>query len=98
MSIPSQQIGLAILSKHGAWSLHPTGVDLPGPGELLVRVEATALNPIDWKVQATEYAKYAPDYPAFLGSDAAGVVAAVGEGVSSFAVGDRVCVGETSIL
>lgn len=98
MSIPSQQIGLAILTKRGAWGLVPAGVDLPGPGELLIRVEATALNPIDWKVQATEYAEYLQEYPAILGSDGAGVVVAVGEGVANFAIGDRTYVSERSYI
>ncbi|KAH8101000.1 GroES-like protein [Cristinia sonorae] len=90
MSIPSQQHALAILTKKGAWGLIPAGVEQPGPGEILVRVESTALNPIDWKVQATEYSNYMQEYPAILGSDSAGVVVAVGEGVDNLAVGDRV--------
>ena len=98
MSIPSQQTALAILTPRGAWSLVPTGVDLPGPGELLIRVEATALNPVDWKLQVTEYASVLKEYPAILGADAAGVVVAVGEGVTNFAVGDRTYVSDEMFL
>ncbi|THH31503.1 hypothetical protein EUX98_g2684 [Antrodiella citrinella] len=90
MSIPTKQQALAILTPQGAWGVITAGVDKPGPGEILVRVESTALNPIDWKVQATAYSAVLKEYPAILGSDSAGVVAAVGEGVTKFAVGDRV--------
>ena len=57
-------------------------------GEILVKVEATALNPLDWKIQA--YGLIVEKYPAILGFDGAGTVVEVGEDVTSFAVGDRV--------
>ncbi|POS70797.1 TOXD [Diaporthe helianthi] len=59
-----------------------------GPGEVAIRVTATAINPVDWKIrdQGILYTKY----PAVLGSDAAGEIAALGSGVSSFSKGDRV--------
>ncbi|THH31509.1 hypothetical protein EUX98_g2688 [Antrodiella citrinella] len=88
MSIPSTQKALAILTKQGPWSIITVPVDTPGPGEVLVRVEATALNPVDHKVQST--GRYVTDYPGILGTDTAGVVVAVGEGVTNVAVGDRV--------
>ncbi|TCD60662.1 hypothetical protein EIP91_009722 [Steccherinum ochraceum] len=90
MSLPSTQQTLAITTKQGAWELFSYSVDKPEAGELAVKIEATALNPIDWKVQATSYNHFLKEYPAILGSDAAGVVVAVGEGVTNFAVGDRV--------
>jgi hypothetical protein len=53
------------------------------------KISATALNPADWKIQ-----KYGPffieNYPAILGTDSAGVVEAVGEGVTAFKKGDKV--------
>ena len=60
----------------------------PGPGDLLVRVEAIAVNPVDTKVRRR-------DAPAdgswrVLGWDAAGTVEAVGAAVTGFAPGDRV--------
>lgn len=52
------------------------------------------MNPADWKLQATEYASVLKEYPAILGADAAGVVVAVGEGVTNFAVGERTYVSD----
>ena len=64
-------------------------VDLPppGPGEVRMRHRAVGLNYID-----TYHRRgiYPIDLPAGLGSEAAGVVEAVGDGVADFAVGDRV--------
>lgn len=66
----------------------------PGPGEVLVRVEATSINPVDYKIRRAGPA-IAPDLPAVLGCDVAGVVVAVGEGVTVFREGDEVygCAG-----
>lgn len=60
----------------------------PGPHDLLVRVRAVSVNPVDVKVRAG----MAPPegQPRVLGWDAAGEVQAVGRDVSGFAVGDRV--------
>jgi NADPH:quinone reductase-like Zn-dependent oxidoreductase len=49
---------------------------------------ASALNPVDWKVQKLAY--FVTDYPAVIGSDSSGEVVEVGEGVTNFAKGDRV--------
>ncbi|MEM1069135.1 MAG: NADPH:quinone reductase [Planctomycetota bacterium] len=61
----------------------------PGPGEVLLRVHAASINPIDTYIRsgAVEFDLPLPFIP---GSDAAGVVEAVGEGVQRCAVGDRV--------
>ncbi|KAK7444346.1 hypothetical protein VKT23_015358 [Stygiomarasmius scandens] len=62
----------------------------PGPGELLIKVHAVALNPLDWKVQA--YGIFYEDYPLVLGNDVAGEVVGLGEGVDAnkWRVGERV--------
>ena len=63
----------------------------PGPGQLLLRVQAAALNPVDIRVITGEFADMFPvTHPFVVGMDAAGAVAAVGEGVSRYAVGDKV--------
>ena len=60
----------------------------PDPGEVLVEVEATAINPVDTYFREGSYD--VPTLPWIAGSDVAGVVAAVGDDVDRFAVGDRV--------
>jgi NADPH:quinone reductase-like Zn-dependent oxidoreductase len=60
----------------------------PGPTEVLVRVNAAGVNPLDWKTRARGVFLGHP--PFTVGADPAGVVVAVGSGVTRFAVGDRV--------
>ncbi|MFC1436715.1 NADP-dependent oxidoreductase [Streptacidiphilus sp. N1-10] len=69
--------------------------DVPEPtagrGEVLIRVHAAGLNPIDYKVrQGAMRLVHRLDLPQVAGSELSGVVAAVGTGVTRFAVGDRV--------
>ncbi|MBT6136588.1 MAG: NADPH:quinone reductase, partial [Rhodospirillaceae bacterium] len=61
----------------------------PGPGQVLVKVAAIGVNPVDTYIRAGVYAVL-PDLPYVPGGDAAGTVEALGDGVKSFAVGDRV--------
>nr|WP_157395748.1 zinc-dependent alcohol dehydrogenase family protein [Pseudomonas sp. GM48] len=61
-----------------------------GRGQVLVRVLASGVNPIDYKIR-TGAAPYAmPELPAILGTDLAGVVETVGEDVTAFNEGDEV--------
>lgn len=62
---------------------------VPGRGELLVDVHAASVNAADWKMRAGSYAPVSR-FPYVLGRDFSGVVAALGEGVSDFTVGDPV--------
>ena len=66
----------------------PTPV--PGPGEVLLKVHAAGVNQADMKVYAGVWGTDPAKLPIPLGFDVAGVVAAVGEGVSRCAVGDEV--------
>jgi NADPH:quinone reductase-like Zn-dependent oxidoreductase len=63
----------------------------PSAGEVLLRVHATSVNPIDWKIRAG-YMKAFRDYPLpfILGWDVSGVVESTGPGVSGFKPGDEV--------
>ena len=63
-------------------------VPAPGPRDLLVRVRAVSVNPVDTKIRKGVAA--AGDTPKVLGWDAVGVVEAVGGEVKRFRVGDRV--------
>jgi NADPH:quinone reductase-like Zn-dependent oxidoreductase len=62
-----------------------------GPGEVKVRVTASSVNPIDWKLRSGAYRQMRPlEFPAILGRDASGEVVAVGTGVRSIRVGEKV--------
>lgn len=63
----------------------------PGPGQLLVAVRAAGVNPVDWKTRVG-YMRQWKDIPlpAVLGSEVAGVVEQVGDGVDGFEAGDEV--------
>lgn len=72
-------------------------VDIPypqaTPGNLLIRVEASALNPIDFKLLRGDLKRIeALRFPVTLGFDLAGTVEAIGSGVEGFQRGDRVYV------
>lgn len=63
----------------------------PAAGQVRVRVRASSVNPMDWKIRAGYLAGGTPlDGPGYLGLDAAGVVDEVGEGVTDVQVGDDV--------
>lgn len=62
---------------------------IAGPGQIVIRNHAVSVNPIDTYVRSGVVSFDLPQ-PYFPGCDSAGVVKAVGEGVDSFSVGDRV--------
>lgn len=63
----------------------------PGPGQLLVRVRGSSVNPVDCAIRAGALRWFIRlELPTVLGLDYAGVVDAVGAGVTQFAVGDEV--------
>ena len=65
----------------------------PGPGEVLMEVHAVSVNrTLDLAVRAGTYARK-PELPHILGVDPVGVVAAVGDGVTSVKVGDKITSG-----
>jgi len=62
-----------------------------GPGEVLVRVAATSVNPIDYKRRAGLTKDFYPiNFPGLMGVDIAGTVVTVGSGVEGFSRGDQV--------
>jgi NADPH:quinone reductase-like Zn-dependent oxidoreductase len=64
---------------------------VPGPGEVLVRVAATSVNPIDYKRRAGLMNDYYPiHFPGLIGVDIAGTVVKIGPGVEGFSAGDQV--------
>ena len=69
-----------------------TADPVAGPGEVVIDVKAAGINPADTYMRGGAYA-IVPPLPYTPGGDAAGLVSAVGQGVSDFAVGDSVFVG-----
>ena len=63
----------------------------PGPGEVVVRIHAAGLNPVDTYIRSGAYARK-PVLPYTPGSDGSGLVAGAGEGVAEWKPGDRVYV------
>jgi NADPH2:quinone reductase len=62
---------------------------LPGPGQVVVRVAAAGVNPVETYIRSGKYA-ILPELPYTPGKDAAGTVEVVGEGVDDLTIGDRV--------
>ena len=64
---------------------------VPGPGEVLVRVAATSVNPIDYKRRAGLTKDFYPlTFPGLIGVDLAGTIMKGGPGVEGFSIGDKV--------
>ncbi|KAG6827875.1 hypothetical protein H0H92_010144 [Tricholoma furcatifolium] len=82
-----KQKALFLQSRFGEFSLGENDIPKPGVGQLLVRIEAVALNPVDWKIQ--KWGAFVDHFPAVIGTDLAGVVEETGEDVTGFAKGDR---------
>jgi len=74
--------------------VHEIPTPKPGPGQILVRVHAAGVNPYDTYMRAGTYA-VKPPLPYTPGSDAAGTVEALGEGVKKFRGGERVYTAKT---
>jgi NADPH:quinone reductase len=92
MTSTSTSMRALILDSYQSGQLRSAQVDKPSakPGEVLVRIHASGVNPIDYKIR-TGQAPYAmPELPAVLGTDLAGVIETVGEGVGNFKTGDEV--------
>lgn len=63
----------------------------PGPGEVLIVVAAASINPVDYKMRSGEAQERFPvSFPGILGRDVSGIIREVGEGVTSFAPGQKV--------
>lgn len=81
----------AVLEQYGQpFRLAAIARPVAGPGQVLVRIAASSVNPLDLKIHAgkAEHARH--PMPAILGIDMAGVVQSVGVGVAGFRPGDEV--------
>ena len=62
-----------------------------GDGQILIRVSAAGINPIDWKLRSGAMKAFMPlQLPTILGYDYSGVVRSVGKGVEGYTAGDQV--------
>ena len=81
------QKALLLLQKQGQWVVGETSVPRPGPKDVLVKIHAAALNPVDWKIQT--FGVFIEEFPWIPGVDAAGVVEEVGTEVTNCRKGDK---------
>jgi NADPH:quinone reductase len=89
--MPDAPMRAALLDSVGAeFRIASLPRPVPAAGEVLVRVGASAVNPLDLKIRAGEAAHARQPLPAVLGIDLAGTVAAVGPGVTGFRPGEAV--------
>ena len=64
---------------------------VPGEGEVLIRLAATSVNPVDYKMRSGEAKQHFPvHFPGILGRDVAGIIRELGAGVDGFSPGDKV--------
>ena len=92
MTLPKEMTLIEITTPGGPEVLQPRRADVPvaGPGEILIRVHAAGVNRPDALQRAGKY-PMKPGMNPLPGLEVAGEVAALGDGVSEFAVGDKVC-------
>ncbi|WP_221239644.1 quinone oxidoreductase family protein [Longimicrobium terrae] len=95
MTAQKRMKAIAINRFGGVDTLVPRDLPVPGigPGEVLVRVEVAGVgewDPFEREGGYAEMMGMTPEFPYVLGSEGAGTIAAVGEGVTRFAPGDRV--------
>lgn len=72
-----------------AFELCDVPMPVPKAGQVLVRIYATSINPLDYQVRRGDYSEFVK-LPAITGHDVSGVVEAVGPGVTTFSPGDEV--------
>ncbi len=92
MTLPKEMTLIEITTPGGPEVLQPRRADVPvaGPGEILIRVHAAGVNRPDALQRAGKY-PMKPGMNPYPGLEVAGEVAALGDGVSGFNLGDRVC-------
>jgi NADPH:quinone reductase-like Zn-dependent oxidoreductase len=88
-TMKTQQAAVAVAHQMPL-ELHSLPIPQPQAGQVLVRVFASAVNPLDTKIHAGKGGHARQPLPAVLGMDMAGVIEQLGEGVTAFTVGDEV--------
>ncbi|CAI6096863.1 unnamed protein product [Clonostachys chloroleuca] len=88
MSLPSTFKAALIANKGEEPYVSERSLAPLNSGEIAVKITATAINPVDWKIR--DYGFFIKEWPTILGTDGAGEVVALGPDTSRFAIGDRV--------
>ncbi len=78
------------IEKEDSFIEFETAQPVPGPRDLLVKIKAVSVNPVDFKIRQNSAKETVLETPKIIGWDAVGVVEAVGDQVSLFKVGDEV--------
>jgi NADPH2:quinone reductase len=86
---PNMQL-LQITEANGSFKLIEQAIPQPGAGQVLVKVAASGINPLDLKIRAGQAAHAKQPFPAVLGIDMAGEVVATGPDIKQFTVTDKV--------
>lgn len=87
-SIPKEHKAALLPETKAKFIVGNVPTKLPKEDEVLVKVTATAINPVDWKIR--EWNIFIKEYPGIVGTDAAGEIVALGSNVKDLSVGDRV--------
>lgn len=87
-TIPLTQTALLLSAPATSFTVSTRAVPTPDPGQVLIKVHAAALNPVDAMMQ--KVGALISAWPTVTGHDGAGEVVALGDGVSEVKVGDRV--------
>lgn len=90
MNTPGTMKAVVLESYNEPLVLRDVARPVAGPGQVLVRIAASGVNPLDTKIAAGKADHAHTVLPAILGIDMAGVVEAVGDGVAGFQPGDEV--------
>jgi NADPH:quinone reductase-like Zn-dependent oxidoreductase len=84
----SNQAAWIKIPKAKPFSVEAAPTAKAGLGEVVIKNEFLAINPVDWKIQ--EYSPAFQNYPNILGRDVAGEIVEVGDDVTRLKVGQRV--------
>jgi S-(hydroxymethyl)mycothiol dehydrogenase len=87
-AMPTEGFGAIVERPGAAIRVEPIAIDDPGPGEVLVRIAASGICHSD--VWAIEHGNWGAPWPMLLGHEGAGVVEAIGDGVTTVVPGQRV--------
>src|SRR5882757_905625 len=91
MGVPMKAVILREYGGPGKLIYEDVPDPVAGEGQVLVRVAASSVNPIDYKLRSGAAKDRFPlEFPAILGRDVSGIVREAGPGVSKFKPGDKV--------